>query len=463
MRTSLFWYTKDLRVADLPGLTQACKEFEQVIPVYIWDDRELQDEAPNKCAFLEDSLNDLAEELSAVGSALTLVRGETIPSLLQLCATTGALAIYYSQSRDPQTVRLQDKVSTALAQQGIKLHRSPGNYLIDPEKLRTKTGNIYQVYTPFSKQAFAQLESMSFENDQLDVSKLAKHAVVNADMPKASTSGTSSKRQKGGCREAQSNWSNFLCHNLMGYSDARDEMWNESSTSRLSAHLNFGTISVHQMLRDLARHPDSEGKHSFIKELLWREFNYYLANHFPYMLHTSFKKEFSFLEWNENTEYLNAWKEGRTGFPIVDAAMRELRATGWMHNRARMIVASFLVKDLHINWESGEEYFLEWLTDGDQVQNNAGWQWSASTGADAQPYFRIFNPMSQGQKFDPQGVYVKRWVPELKDVPEKYIHEPLSWDRDVSNYPQPIVDHAEQRLKAIEMFKEAKRKSEGEQ
>ncbi len=275
--------------------------------------------------------------------------------------------------------------------------------------------------------------------------------------------------QIGGSIEAQKSWGSFKELGIKNYKANRDGLALSGGTSKLSPHLRFGTISIRKLAREallLSQDVDySEGANTYLSELLWREFYYNILMSFPEVEYSAFQKKYDGIRWQQNDIFLEAWKSGKTGVPIIDAAMRELIETGWMHNRARMIVASFLTKDLLISWQEGELHFMRWLTDGDIAQNNGGWQWSASTGTDAQPYYRIFNPYLQAKRFDPDREYIKRYVPELKNLPIKFLHEPhLMTPLDQANYscvlgedyPFPIVDHYVQRDKAKAMFEALK-------
>ncbi len=447
----MFWYTKDLRVDDLPALAEAAAHSDVVIPVYIWDELYLEDEAENRRAFLLDCLKDLDVQLRKVGSGLLIETGDTVRALVALCETHDCKDVYCTESRDPHTKRLQQAVANGLGSVGMTLHSSGSNFLLDPDSIKTKAGSIYRVFTPFRNAALPTLKV----HEARPVASSLTQSAENLILPRPKLA-ASHDRQQGGASEASRLWTAFKGDGLTDYHESRNDVANEHGTSKLSAHLNFGTISVNTLARELLSMSDpagQEGRVSFMNELIWREFNAYVVHHFPEVLNRAFREELIFIKWRGKQEHLEAWKEGMTGYPVVDAAMRQLKQTGWMHNRARMIVASFLVKDLLINWQEGEAHFMEWLTDGDQVQNNAGWQWSASTGADAQPYFRIFNPITQGKKFDPKGEYIRRFVPELRNRPDTLIHQINV--RDGLSYPNAIVDHATQREKALAMFKEA--------
>lgn len=453
MRTALFWYTKDLRVEDLSGLAEACARYDRVISVYVWDAELMEGEAGNRMAFLLESLKDLSVQLESLGSALHFLRGTTGEQLISICRDYSITQVFCSDVRDPISVKLRAAVEAHLTTEGIALSVCTGNYLLQPDDIKTQTGSVYKVFTPYKNRVLQSLEAPSLA--------ILRDAALSQEvrdliLPDVAMSHLSPERQKGGSAEAMKLWSRFKAESLNRYAEGRDELSNETGTSMLSAHLNFGTISARRIVRELMEIDDPAlevGKQSYLTELLWREFNYYIAHHFPASLYNSYRPELQELKWQRTPAQLEAWKEGMTGYPLVDAAMRQLKRTGWMHNRARMIVASFLVKDLLINWQEGEAHFMEWLTDGEQVQNNAGWQWSASTGVDAQPYFRIFNPIAQGKKFDASGDYVKRYVPELAFRAAKIIHQVNVVDG--SSYPQAIVDHATQRDRALRMFKDA--------
>lgn len=450
MRTSLFWYTKDLRTDDLPALAEAAIRSDLVIPVYIWDEAYLEDEADNRKAFLIECLEVLHEDLTGLGSGLTVRYGSTAKALIDLCSEHKASAVYCALSRDPQLMNLQKQVRNAIESHGIMLQAFSSNFLIDPTQVRSQTGSVYRVFTPFKKAVLCTMEIRPRANVPENLISARLESIYLRPHLR-----TSPERQFGGSSRARRSWIEFKQRRIAKYHDARNDLANQA-TSKLSAHLNFGTISVHTLARDILTMDDpitEQGRASFLTELLWREFNSYIAHHFPEVTHRAFRDELSLIKWPGTSAQFDTWRNGMTGYPIVDAAMRQLKQTGWMHNRARMIVASFLVKDLLVNWQEGEAHFMDRLTDGDQVQNNAGWQWSASTGVDAQPFFRIFNPVSQGKKFDPTGEYVRRYVPELRQRSTKFIHDVNV--NDASQYPKAIVDHATQRKLALEMFKQA--------
>jgi deoxyribodipyrimidine photo-lyase len=330
--------------------------------------------------------------------------------------------------------------------------------LVSPEQVRTKTGGIYTVFTPFKNTWWEiAVPKPKPAPERVSVPELAQSCQHwLAEIPTKAT-----QSDFGNAKEILAG---FLQHAAGNYNIGRD-FPAEHGTSRLSPYLKWGIISARTVYNAIQGLPKSSGTEIFISELAWRDFYNHILFHFPHVATGAFKKEYDAIAWENDTKLFTAWCNGQTGYPIVDAAMRELNATGWMHNRARMIVASFLTKDLLCNWQWGERYFMEQLLDGDLAANNGGWQWAASTGTDAQPYFRIFNPVSQGEKFDPEGIYVKRWCPELRRIPTKYIHQPWALSQleqeavDCvlgTHYPQRVVDHAVVRERALQLYKNAK-------
>jgi deoxyribodipyrimidine photo-lyase len=479
----IHWFRRDLRLSDNPALSTALRDGAgAVVPVFILDDTLLKSRrvGPARVIFLLDSLHALDAELRARGSRLIVRHGPPAAMLAQLIADTGADAVYCNRDYTPFARARDAAVEEQLNAGGVKVKTFQDLMIWEPDVLRTKTGQPYTVYTPYARQWRARIEAdrapISAES-RLPAFAPVPESIEAPPIPTAEDLGIESAqyRLQGGEQAGLERLRNFARldnpHGIANYHQQRDLMA-QPATSRLSAYLHLGCVSTRACLRaalqagDKATGEARNGVEGWIGELAWHDFYMQILYHFPYVLRGAFKREFDDIAWENDETLFAAWCEGRTGYPIVDAAMRQLNSEAWMHNRARMIVASFLVKDLLVDWRWGEEYFLQQLVDGDHAANNGGWQWVAGTGTDAQPYFRIFNPVSQGEKFDTQGDYVRRYVPELARVPNRYIHAPWTMPADEQrragvrighDYPAPIVDHAVQRARALAMYKQTRR------
>jgi deoxyribodipyrimidine photo-lyase len=470
----IVWFTHDLRLSDNAALVKAAETGRPILPVYILDD-----ETPGSWAmggasrwWLEQSLRSLGKAISDKGGRLCLRRGNSLDVLQDLARETAAHAIYFSRNHAPWSGKLEQDILALCKDIGIECKRFAGYLLHDPENIRTGAGDPYKVYTPFSKACFATEpfrepravpEDMQFWLGGIAKDDIADWKLYDAKPDWASQFG---ERWTPGEAGARDKLERFISEAVGDYKDDRDRP-DLFATSRLSPHLHFGEISPLQCwhatrhaMADGRRNVDRGAEH-FLKELLWREFSYHLLHHWPDLMSEPFRPEFSDFPWSEDDDALMAWQRGDTGYPIVDAGMRELWATGWMHNRVRMIAASFLVKDLLVPWQRGEAWFWDTLVDADIGSNSASWQWVAGCGADAAPYFRIFNPVLQGEKFDPDGAYVRRWVPELKRLPAAFIHKP--WEAPAlvlkdagvllgKTYPKPMVDHGKARDAALAAY-----------
>lgn len=473
MTISIAWLRRNLRTTDNRVLAYAMQHSDIVIPVYVWDTYRPLNRCPNRLSFIVESVEALRQDLEELGLPLVMRRGHVHEEIARLANEVNATTVIADRNYEPYEIERDRKTAQALSNVGATLTLVKENVLFESAEVRTKEGKPYTVFTPFKK---AVWERVTYEAEEVIGPKRGTYKSYRStqsyeshtppDLGMLDQSKFSSNRiQHGGSVAAHTRWEAFKNAGLTRYKQRRDLLADDFGTSQLSPHIKFGTISIRKLAREaleLAEQPDfNEGATTFISELLWREFYYTILASFPHVEGSSFQPIYDGLRWEQNEAHLEAWKLGRTGVPVVDAAMRQLLETGWMHNRARMIVASFLTKDLLINWQEGELHFMWWLTDGDQAQNNGGWQWSASTGTDAQPYYRIFNPYLQSKKFDPEGEYIKRYVPELRSLPSKYIHEPhLMTPLEQSqygcmlgeDYPLPIVDHSVQREKARAMF-----------
>jgi deoxyribodipyrimidine photo-lyase len=457
------WFRQDLRLADHPALSAAAAA-GSVIPLYILDNETPKDWRWGAASrwWLHHSLEALHKQIP-----LVLKRGEAATVLRQVISETGAKSLFFTRDYAPWAGALEARVKAMCDDLNVSCHRYGGFLLHEPEAIKTGGGQFFKVYTPFSRACFAT-------GAPRPLKPVPKIGVWSGEI-------ASDALADWGLLPTRPNWAlgfpacwepgehgalkrlkDFIADGLQGYAEGRDRP-DKSFTSRLSAHLHWGEISPHQVWHGVSAamaaaggRLDHDGE-KFLKEVLWREFSNQLIHHVPHLPDRAFKPEFDDFPWANDQAALKAWQNGKTGYPIVDAGMRELWATGIMHNRVRMIVASFLVKHLLIPWQEGERWFWDTLVDADIANNAASWQWVAGCGADAAPYFRVFNPFLQGEKFDPEGLYVKRWVPELADVPVKYIHQPWEMAVPPARYPKPIIEHGKGRNRALAAFQAIKK------
>ncbi len=464
MRPIIHWFWRDLRITDNTALHSAYSRGEAIVPVFIWDDTLLGWPHTGSAArtFLARSLASLEKNLAQLGHRLIIRRGSPEVELLRLVRETGATEVHTNRDYEPQSVVREQRVAEALAANGGLLRSYKDLVVWEGREILTGSETPYTVYTPYAK-------SWRTRTRQDPWPKLgpAKNP-VRGNLPSLSVAEVTPSAPPAavhyplaGEHAALESLKAFLSSGVFKYDTARDFPALTDGTSRLSPHLRVGTLGIRTAFARLTSAfpaeggPGSVGCRIWENELIWREFyNQVLAN-FPQVATACFRSEYDRLKWSGTRGQFAAWCAGQTGYPIVDAAMRCLNATGWMHNRLRMIVASFLTKDLLISWQEGERYFYEHLVDADLAANTGGWQWSAGTGTDAAPYFRIFNPASQGAKFDPEGEFIRRWVPELKGIPTDLIQTPSENPLLLARckYPAPIVDHAVQRGRCLAMFK----------
>jgi deoxyribodipyrimidine photo-lyase len=477
----IHWFRRDLRLHDNPALQAALQAGAgRVIPLFILDDRLLASRrvGPARVAFLLDSLRALDAGLRQRGSRLIVRRGEPLEVLRRVLDESGAAAVYFNRDYTPFARTRDAAVRAGLAGRAA-LRDFKDVAICEPDELRTKGGTPYKVYTPYRRQWLARVEET--RGALLAEAPLPRfvpppEGLETLELPRAAPQG-GRRTPPGGEQAGLELLAAFLRPDapdgIAGYHTRRD-LVALPGTSRLSAYLHLGCVAASACLRGALRAREGapgarEGVDAWVGELAWRDFYIQILYHFPHVLRGVFRPELDRLAWENDPQLFAAWQEGRTGYSIVDAAMRQLRAEAWMHNRARMIAGSFLVKDLLISWRWGEEHFLQQLVDADHAANNGGWQWVAGTGTDPQPYFRIFHPVSQGQKFDPRGDYVRRYVHELARVPDRYIHAPWTMPPDEQrrtgvqigqSYPSPVVDHSQRRERALLMFREARARSE---
>ena len=446
MPSSVMWFRRDLRLGDSPALLEAVAD-GPVLPLFVLDPALWGPAGPSRRAYLAASLRALDAQLRQRRTRLSVVRGDPVRRVLLAARTVGARRVHVAADFGPYGRQRDLEVGAALEAAGIELVRTGSPYAVSPGRVTNGSGDPYKVFTPFSK-AWSDhgwrgpvdpptgAGWLELEEDTTDIPEPARPRGL--ELPAA------------GEGAAHRRWEEFL-DRVDGYDEDRDKP-GVDGTSRMSPHLKWGEIHPRTMLAALAR-KRSAGAATYRKELAWREFYADVLFHQPRTARDYLRPEFARMEYDAPGQQLVAWQEGRTGFPIVDAGLRQLRATGWMHNRVRMVAASFLVKDLHVEWQHGARHFMRWLVDGDLASNQHGWQWTAGSGTDAAPFFRVFNPTTQGRKFDPAGGYVRQWVAELRDpdqVPDP--HDPDPGTRQLVGYPVPIVDHRRERQEALDRW-----------
>ena len=473
--TAIVWFRRDLRLADNPALTAALQSAEAIIPLFI-DDRDSDEHWRQGAAsdwWLHHSLTALDQSIADRGATLVVRQGDAQSVLTQLIDETGATAVYWNRLYESFAIQRDTAIKQQLTEAGVAVESHNGSLLIEPWDVKTKTETPYRVFTPFWREAQKRL-ALSTPlpvPDQIEgVDGVASDGIDSLDLlPKirwdAGLEATWTPGEAGAAERAAA----FVAEPVRHYDERRDVPGVEG-VSRLSPHLHWGEISARALYQDIvARHgTDDEGSKIYRTELGWREFSHHILFHYPETSDQPMNAKYAAFPWRENAdELIHAWQRGRTGIPIVDAGMRQLWQTGWMHNRVRMIVASLLVKNIRAHWLHGARWFWDTLVDADLPANSMGWQWAAGSGADAAPYFRIFNPITQGEKFDKQGDYVRTYVPELARLPDKFLHKPWELPGDIAadigfaigkDYPRPVVDLSVTRkeaLDALQTLKEA--------
>ena len=471
MGATIVWFRQDLRLQDNPALLAALQRGGAIIPVYIWDEAGAGHGRPGAASrwWLHHSLKSLDEALRVRGSRLVLRRGAADQVLHSLRKETGASAVFWNRLYEPAWIARDRTIQTRLTAAGVEAKSFNSALLFEPDAVQNKSGQPFQVFAPFWKhcQTLAVEEPVKLPAgglpapakwpSSLELAKLNLLPRLNWDAGLAAA-------WRPGEVAGMKRLKKFTAGALQDYAGQRD-LPELDGTSALSPHLHFGEIgprqawaAVRALSLDSGVFPVGRGGQVFLTEIGWREFAHHLLFHYPHTPAEPLRREFATFPWRKSASQLRAWQQGLTGYPIVDAGMRQLWQTGWMHNRVRMIVASFLVKHLRISWQEGAAWFWDTLVDADLASNTLGWQWSAGCGADAAPYFRIFNPILQGGKFDAAGGYVRLWVPELNRLPAEFIHQPWQAPAGVlaaagvrlgRDYPQPIVDHGEARKAAL--------------
>ncbi len=460
---TLVWLRRDLRLTDQPALHAARERGGPVIPVFIHAPEEEAPWQPGAASrwWLHHSLQALDDDLRARGSRLTLRAGPSLDTLRTLVRETGATAVYWNRLYDPAFVQRDPDIQAGLRTDGIEARGFNAHLLVEPWEIETGQGHPYKIFSPFWKTCLkhgidqdplpapAVLPAPRTWPESLRPEQLGLLPAIDwaAGLRASWTAGETAARER---------LDEFLDSGVRAYADGRDRP-DQDGTSRLSPHLHFGEISPRQILRALRAaglHPDSGGPEAFVRELGWRDFAHHVLYHFPHTPEQPLNPRFDAFPWRKPEEDLQTWQRGQTGFPIVDAAMRQLWETGWMHNRLRMVVASFLTKNLRLHWQHGAHWFWDTLVDADLAANTLGWQWAGGCGADAAPYFRVFNPQTQGERHDPEGTFVRHYLPVLREVETRYIHSPGAGG--APGYPDPLVDLGDSRRAALDAFESLK-------
>ncbi len=474
--TALMWFRRDLRIADNAALYAALKAARRVYCVFVYD-TEILDVLPSRAdrrvEFIVQSLDELGRELAARGGQLIVLHGSARVEIPRLAAELGVQAVYANHDHEPAALARDAAVAQALEPCAFLTRKD--QVIFEKDEILTQGGTPFSVFTPYKNAWLKKLEPFFLKPYPVEqyAGNLAQAPGKFKTFSLADIGFSATNLQAlgiaGGSTAAQKLFADFAPR-MARYRDARN-FPAKKGPSYLSVHLRFGTISIRELARNawqsVPEGGDSggEGAATWLSELVWRDFYFMILHHHPRVVARAFKPAYDAIRWPNDQALFDAWCAGRTGYPIVDAAMRQINQTGYMHNRLRMIVASFLAKDLLIDWRWGEKYFADHLNDFDLSANNGGWQWAASTGCDAQPYFRIFNPVTQSEKFDADGAFIRRYVPELARCDARSIHAPWTMSLDQQraagvvigrDYPAPVVEHAAARLRALELFKTAK-------
>ena len=458
---SVVWLRRDLRLQDNTALAEACRSSNNVAVVFVFDSQildQLQTADDRRVSFIYDTITELNSELEKKGSQLIIQYGDPIQLIPRLVKNLKASSLFFNEDYEQYARRRDKEVETILTNAGVNVQSFKDHVIFSGQEIFKPDSKPYQMFTPYKNAWLKKLRTEDIEEQKSACKFLAKRVTSkyskNVSLKKMGFTHVEQfyDFQQPGRKAGQKYLANFS-KALNRYDKDRDFPFLENGTSGLSVHLRFGTVSVRECVR-LARTSKSKGAQTWLSELIWRDFYSMILDQYPYVEKECFKRQYNGIKWPRSSKLFKAWCEGKTGFPIIDAGMRQLNQTGWMHNRVRMITSSFLAKDLLINWKKGEGYFSDQLLDFDLASNNGGWQWSASTGCDAQPYFRIFNPSLQSKRFDPEAIYIKTWVPELKDCTPKDIHDPENSElHKKAKYPQPVIRHSEQKDKALALFK----------
>jgi len=468
-RSALVWFRRDLRLLDHRALSQALEDFTQVYCAFVFDTNILDTlpRSDRRVEFIQHALCELDAALRERGGALIVRHGDPLTEIPTLANQLRVDAVYANRDYEPAAIARDHAVSKSLDALNIEFQDFKDQVIFEKNEVLTQSGTPFSVFTPYKNAWLKRLAPSDLYIAESNFNHLATSDLANG-VPALSSLGfvasnLSELRFPLGMSGAQSLFEDFQ-KRIDAYKEARD-FPAVKGVSYLSTHLRFGTLSIRQLAAFAHTH-GGRGAETWLSELIWREFYMMILWHHPHVVEHCFKPEYDALVWDDDEPLFAAWCEGRTGYPLIDAAMRQLNQSGYMHNRLRMVTASFLTKDLGISWLRGEAYFAEHLNDFDLAANNGGWQWAASTGCDAQPYFRIFNPVTQSEKFDPQGKFIRRYVPELNAVPDKFIHAPWTMKPAETaacgfapgrDYPAPVVNHALARERTLARFAAVKK------
>lgn len=470
-KSVIHWFQRDLRLSDNLALHAAAESSSPIIALFIFDPAILKSDrlSAARLDFLLHALNSLDESLQKLNSRLLVKRGDPQKIIPELIEQQDTKALYFNKDYSSFAIKRDSKIENSIS---IPVHTFDDALLLPPGTVMSNSGSPYTVYTPFKKK-WNTFDKPAISTGELSSANfVSRDTVESEDIPTLKELGFAHNVPipLAGENYAKKRLTDYIESHISDYDQLRNALpidpFKQSrpeGSSYLSPYFRLGLLSARQAYwaaREAYQSSNSkaikESIATWVSELTWREFYMHILYHFPHVDRGNFRTEYDQLEWENDPDRLQAWKDGLTGYPIVDAAMRQLKTIGWMPNRARMIVASFLTKDLLIHWQEGEKYFMQHLLDGDPAANNGGWQWAAGTGTDAQPYFRIFNPVSQSKKFDPDGTYIRHWVPELKNVEGRFVHAPWEMENSPNDYPAPIVDHKAARERTLAAFKAIK-------
>ena len=457
----LVWLKDDFRLKKNSALIEATKKHDKVVVFYLYKKKKFDQQEAQKW-WVSKSLKEFKKKLNKININLEIIQTESYKFFFEKLFSKNNYCIYWNKTYEPDYLKFDKFLSKNFNLRNIEFKIYKGNILNEFKEIKKGDGSPFKVFTPYWRNAEKfYLEKIPKQDKKISKCKTKisffKNTINENDiLPKINWFKRFEKYWSPSEENALKELKNFIADRIQNYAEDRNFPF-KLGTSKLSPFIKHGQIHVETIWEECCK-LKKIGKDKFLAEIGWREFNHSLINYFPYMLSGNYSKKFDKFPWEKNSKFLNAWKKGLTGYPIVDAGMRDLYLTGWMHNRVRMIVGSFLVKHLLINWKEGEKHFKNCLLDYNEANNVSGWQWVAGCGADAAPYFRIFNPILQGEKFDREGDYVRLWVPELKNVPKKFIHKPWELNDEKilrlgSDYPLPIVKHEDARIKALNSFK----------
>lgn len=465
----LFWFRRDLRRQDNVGLKNARDECEELFTLFVVDDSHTN--WPRRCGtrlqFKLDCVQSLRDEIRECGGELIVREGDPEKLVARIASEIGVEKVYWNRTYEPYERKRDDLAQENLSGMGIDTETFKDQVMFETDEILTNGGTPYKVFTPYSD----KWKALSKPDPVRTIDQFQSPELPSGTIPTARDLGVPPEIDEiewDPSRSAAVNClQRFLEESVEEY-DRMREYPGTDGTSKLSPYLRFGLLSVREIIsscRDVFRDThETDGIETFIEEIIWRDFYHQVLYHNPHVVNENYDEKYDSLDWNENEQWLDAWKRGKTGYPLVDAAMRQLNRTGWMHNRLRMLVAVFLTKHCLIHWKKGERYFMNRLVDGDTAANNGGWQWSASTGTDAVPYFRTFNPITQSEKYDPNGDFIRKYCPELESLDTSQIHAPFECDKKSlknqgvelgSDYPKPILDYDDRRRIAEETFKSA--------